>query len=185
MRGDMCGAFVRFFAGGPPRPPTAPSRYTVFPSTHCCVPLRMLLTRPIWPLGKSRTHSGKKSSRSCRRDRPVRPNASIKASPVAAANPWMRGPYSKRSCVCCARGASGRRCPRNAPAVGVQSTGAFLNGSERVFSLLCGARGLLNMMRWKASRGAGKKEEIDRRKRMLLVDARGIPLSRQVVVVDQ
>jgi transposase len=162
--------------------------------------------RPNSPRGKSRTPSGGESSLWCLRGQHARANASIDASLAAAASPSRRGLCSRRSCTYCARVASGKRCPMSASAVPVPSTSASWNGSEPASSAPYGVRDWPSMMRWKASRGAGKAwmahsskllwpknpSGQTRRiggkkgsKRMLLVDAHGIPLSIIVTAANR
>jgi putative transposase len=100
--------------------------------------------------------------------------------------------------MCCARGASGRRCRKNGLAVPVPSINIFGYGNDRACLWRSGAKVWLNMMKWRALPGHGKAsmgrwlrrpwrkkrwgptQRIGGKKgskRSLLVDAAGIPLS--------
>jgi len=121
----------------------------------------------------------------------------ISVAQVGAANPCHRDRSSALLFTCCARGASGRHY-RVSSAVPVRSMRIFSVGSERDFSFVFGRLGWPNTTNWKASRGDGKASmeawarrlwrnsawgpippigEKNGRKRSVLVDARGVPLS--------
>ena len=121
----------------------------------------------------------------------------ISVAQVGAANPCHHGRSSALLFMCCERVASGRHYRENL-AVPVQSMRTFSVGSERDFSFVFGRLGWPNTTNWKASRGDGKASmeawarrlwrnsawgpippigEKNGRKRSVLVDARGVPLS--------
>ena len=100
--------------------------------------------------------------------------------------------------MCCARAASGRRCPANTSAAPAQSTSGFWNGSKLDSFRCSGGRGWPSTMRWRVLLGDGKAStghygrhrrhgdqsgptppthEKSGSKRTLLVDASGVPLS--------
>ena len=100
--------------------------------------------------------------------------------------------------MCCARVANGRLCRKSALAAPVPSTSTSGFGRRKVYSCVCGAKGLPNMTTWRGSLGSGRvstggwskhpwrRKQLDQTlpiggkkgsKRSLLVDARGTPLS--------
>jgi len=121
----------------------------------------------------------------------------ISVAQVGAVNPCHRGRSSALLFTCCERVASVRRY-RVSSAVPVRSMRTFSVGSKRDFSFVCGRLGWPNTTKWKASPGDGKasmeawarrlwRNSVwgpipptggkNERKRSVLVDARGVPLS--------
>ena len=116
---------------------------------------------------------------------------------AGAASALRRAIFSPPSCMCCARGVSGRRCPK-CLAVPARSIRIFNDGGRRDSLYGCGEPGWRNMTRWRGLLGSGRvwmgrrakprwlkrQLEITRQtggkkgtKRSLLVDGRGAPLS--------
>lgn len=109
-------------------------------------------------------------------------SGSTRANREVGANRGRRGRCSRQSCMCCARAASGRRCPANSPALW--------------------RRGCPSTMRWRVLLGDGKAstghywrhrrhgsqsgpgpptDEKSEGRRTPSVDARGVPLSIVVI----
>jgi transposase len=126
-----------------------------------------------------------------------RENNPTGASREAGASPCRRGGSSPPSCTFCAPDANGKRCPGSS-AVPARCTSIFRTGTRRVFSSSCGRRDWPNTTACRASPGSGKASTgpwekrrwppsarggnpTDRgkkgRKRSLLTDGRGVPLS--------
>lgn len=148
--------------------------------------------------GKSRTHCGCVSNRSCRSAIRVRgQDASTGVGLAAGVNRLRRAKSSPPLSMCSAPVANGRRCPR-ASAAPARFTITFNSGGRRASFCDCGERGWLNTTTWRGLPGNGKvwtgrkarrpwrkrPSETTRRiggkkgtKRSLLVDGRGAPLS--------
>lgn len=125
------------------------------------------------------------------------PAGSTSANPAQVASRWQRGISSRPSSMCCVPGASGKPC-RESLALPAPSITIFNAGCAMASSSGCGKQDLQHTTRWRALHGVGKASTAqwarllwgvnawvrtpriggkNGRKRSLLVDARGIPLS--------
>jgi transposase len=124
-------------------------------------------------------------------------DASIVDNPARDASRFPPDRSFPPSFMCCVRAASGRLCRVNS-VVPARFTHTFNDGNALAFFSACGRQDSPNTTRWRASPGAGKASmgpcirllwqpnawgrtprigEKNGRKRSLLVDARGVPLS--------
>ena len=74
----------------------------------------------------------------------------------AAGSPWTRVKCSRRLFMCFVLESNGKPCQKNDLGVPVRRMPIFVSESRQAFSLICGAEGLLNTMKWRGWPGSGK-----------------------------